>query len=123
LGFLRAHRRDLPPLPSTSRFGSPGENSPGWHYDRRIERIELAINRTRRLFTAFAMASAIGGLVGSPAAVADDDPPPPPPAPEPAHLDVPELPREQCLYINIFTPCEEEFLPPLPDAPGTPDGP
>jgi Domain of unknown function (DUF4189) len=32
------------------------------------------------LFTAFATAAAIGGLVGSPAAVADD-PPPPPPAP------------------------------------------
>ena len=34
---------------------------------------ELAINRTRCLFTAFATAAAIGGLVGSPAAVADND--------------------------------------------------
>jgi len=42
------------------------------------------MNRTRRLFTAFATAAAIGGLVGSPAAVANVDPPPPPPAPEPA---------------------------------------
>ena len=85
---------------------------------------ELAIHRIRRLFTAFATAAAIGGLVGSPAALADPEPPPQPPAPGgPAHADVPEIPREQCLYINIFTPCEEELLPPLPDTPGTPDGP
>ncbi|MGA7053702.1 MAG: hypothetical protein WBZ37_21005 [Mycobacterium sp.] len=85
--------------------------------------MELAINRSRRLFAAFATAAAIGGLVGSPAAVADDDPPPPVPAPEPAHVDVPEIPREQCLYIDIFTPCEEQVLPPLPDTPRTPDAP
>jgi hypothetical protein len=90
-----------------------------------VDRFELAINRIRRLFiTAFATAAAIGGLVGSPAALADPEPPPPPPAPgEPAHADVPEMPREQCMYINIFMPCEEELLPPLPDTPGTPDRP
>jgi hypothetical protein len=70
------------------------------------------------------MASAIGGLVGSPAAVADDDPLPPPPAPEPAHVDVPEIPMEEhCVYINIFMPCEMELSPTLPDTPRTPDGP
>ena len=37
-----------------------------------VDRFELAINRTRRVFAAFVTAAAIGGLVGSPAAVADD---------------------------------------------------
>ena len=37
-----------------------------------VDRFELAINRTRRVFAAFLTAAAIGGLVGSPAAVADD---------------------------------------------------
>jgi len=93
--------------------------SPKW-----VNRFELAINRIRRLFTAFATAAAIGGLVGSPAAVADDDPPPPPPAPEPAPADVPEIPREQhCVYIDIWIPCEEVPSPPPPDTPGTPHGP
>jgi len=68
------------------------------------------------------MAVATGSVLGSPAAVADDDPPPPP-APEPAHVIEPKVPSEQCLYINIFMPCEEEFLPPLHDTPRTPDGP
>jgi len=96
-----------------------------WRYDRRIVyRFELATNRIRRLFTAFATAAAIGGLVGSPAAVADDDPPPPPPAPAPAPADVPEIPREQhCVYIDIWMPCDDVPSPPPPDTPGTPDGP
>jgi len=53
---------------------------------------ELAINRIRRLFTAFATAAAIGGLVGSPAALADPEPPPPPPVPAPAPANIPEMP-------------------------------
>jgi len=84
---------------------------------------ELSINRIRRLFTAFATAAAVGGLVGSPAALADPEPPPPPPAPEPAPVHVLEIPRENCVYIGIFNPCEEEPLPLLPDTPRTPDGP
>jgi hypothetical protein len=79
------------------------------------------MDRIRRLFPAFATAAAISGLLGSPAAFADDDVPPAPPPPEPAHVDAPEIPREQCLYINVLTPCEELVLPPLPDTPGTPD--
>jgi hypothetical protein len=79
------------------------------------------MDRIRRLFPAFATAASIGGLLGSPAALADDDPPPAPPAPEPAHGDVLEIPREQCLYINVLMPCEEQVLPPLPDTPGNPD--
>ena len=95
-----------------------------WRYDRPIVyRFELAINRIRLLYRAFATAAAIGGLVGSPAALADDNPPPPPPAPEPAPVHVREIPREHCVYINIFEPCEELPSPPLPDTPGTPDGP
>ncbi len=94
-------------------------------YDRPIVyRFELAINRIRRLFTAFATAAAIGGLVGSPAAVADDDPPPPPPAPAPAPADVPEIPwEEHCVYIDIWMPCDDVPSPPPPDTPGTPDRP
>jgi hypothetical protein len=98
-----------------------------WRYDRPIVyRFEFAINRIRRLFSAFASAAAIGGLIGSPLALADDDPPPPPPAPEQAPADVPEIPREHCVYIDIFTPCEEEPSPSLPrrgDTPGTLDEP
>ena len=60
------------------------------------KRVALAvapvINRIRRLFTAFATAAAIGGLVGSPAALADPEPPPPPPVPAPAPLNIPEMP-------------------------------
>jgi hypothetical protein len=94
-------------------------------YDRRIvNRFELAINRIRRLFTAFATAAAIGALVGSPAAVANDDPPPPPPEPAPAPADVPEIPREEHCVIQIWDPCEYVTpSPPPPDTPGTPDGP
>jgi hypothetical protein len=92
-------------------------------YDRRIvNRFELAINRIRRLFTAFATAAAIGALVGSPAAVADDDPPPPPePAPTPA--DVPEIPREEHCVIRIWDPCVYMTPSPPPDTSPTPDGP
>jgi hypothetical protein len=88
-----------------------------------VDRFELAIIRTRRLFTAFAMAAIIGGLVGSPAAFADDDPLPPPPAPEPAHVDIPQV-REQC-GVPPWLGCEEYWEPPLPlpDTPGTPDRP
>jgi len=87
---------------------------------RIVDRFEAAIIRTRRLFTALAAAAAIGGLVGSPAAVADDDPSPPPPAPEPAHVDVPEM-REQCGVLG----CQEYWEPPLPlpGSPGAPDMP
>jgi hypothetical protein len=81
------------------------------------------MNRTRRLFTAFAAVAAIGGLVGSPAAVADDDPAPPPPAPEPAHVDVPEIPTEEHCVWEIWNPCALMPSPPVPDAPETPDGP
>jgi PPE family len=105
--------------------GLPGVGR--WRYDRRIVyRFELAINHIRRLFTAFATAAAIGGLVGlvgSPRALADDGPPPPPPAPESAPADVPEIPREHCVYIDPWVPCAEEPSPPPPDAPGTPDEP
>jgi hypothetical protein len=97
-----------------------------WRYDRRVVYgFELAINRIGRLVTAFATAAAIGGLVGSPAALADDGPPPLPPAPEPAPVDVPEIPREQCVYIDILQPCVEEEVPslPLPDTPRTPEEP
>ena len=90
-----------------------------WRYDQPIVyRFELAINRIRRLFTAFATAAAIGGLIGSPAAFADDDPPPPPPTPDPVGV-----PR--CVWISNRNPCA--FMMPLPpqppDTPGTPDGP
>jgi hypothetical protein len=54
-----------------------------------VYRFELAMNRIRRLCTAFATAAAIGGLVGSPAALAD---PEPPPVPAPAPADIPEMP-------------------------------
>ena len=49
------------------------------------------------MFTAFATVTAIGGLVGSPAALADPEPPPPPPAPGESApvIDVPEA-RMQC---------------------------
>jgi hypothetical protein len=80
------------------------------------------MNRTRRLFTAFATAAAIGGLVGSPAAVADDDPAPPPPAPEPARVDVREIPEEHCVW-EIWNPCAFMLSPPLPDGPETPGRP
>jgi hypothetical protein len=93
---------------------------------RIVHRFELAINRIRRFFTAFATAAAIGGLVGSPAALADDDPPPPPPEPAPAPADVPETPRElHCVYIDPWSPCEEEEAPSPPptDTPRTPEGP
>ena len=54
---------------------------------------ELAMNRIGRLFTAFATAAAIGGLVGSPAALADPEPPPPPePVPAQVPVNVPEMP-------------------------------
>ena len=54
---------------------------------------ELPINHSRRLFTAFATAAAIGGVVGSPAALADPEPPPPPePVPAPAPANIPEFP-------------------------------
>src|SRR5271166_872239 len=101
--------RDLPVL-AQSPCG------PGWRYDRRIvDRFELAINRTRGVFTAFATAAAIGGMVGSPAALADPEPPPPPP------VAVPEL---QCTGLP-WMPCEEYWVPspPLPDTPGAPDRP
>ena len=92
---------------------------------RRIVNRFLAINRVAPLFTAFATAATIGGLVGSPAGVADDDPAPPPPAPEPARADAPEIPSEEphCVYIDIINPCEIELSPQLPDTPRTPDGP
>jgi hypothetical protein len=80
------------------------------------------MNRTRRLFTAFAAAAAIG-LVGCPAAVADDDPAPPPPAPEPAHVDVPEIPMEEPCVFEMWNPCVLMPSPPLPDAPETPGRP
>ena len=118
--------RVLPSRPTTLRFGSPGEN-PGWRYDRRIiDRFELAINRTRRVFTAFATAAAIGGLVGSPAALADPEPPPPPPVPAPAPVHVREVPEVQCGDTGLpWMPCEEVLVPspPLADTPGTPDRP
>ena len=51
------------------------------------------MNRSRRPFTAFATAAAIGGLVGSPAALAEPVPPPPPePVPAPAPVNIPEFP-------------------------------
>jgi hypothetical protein len=54
---------------------------------------ELAINRVRRLFAAFATAAAIGAVVGSPGALADPEPlPPPEPVPAPAPANIPEFP-------------------------------
>ena len=92
---------------------------------RIVDRFEAAINRTRRLFAAFATAAAIGGLVGSPAALADPQPPPPPPAPEPAPAGVPEM-TEQCSGLP-WMPCEEVPVwvpsPPPPDTPRAPDAP
>ena len=46
----------------------------------------------RRLCTGFATAAAIGGLVGSPAALAEPEPPSPPPVPAPAPANIPEFP-------------------------------
>ena len=89
-----------------------------------VYRFELTISRIRRLFKAFATAAAIGGLIGSPAALADDEPPPPPPAPPAAPADVPEIPGElHCIYIDPWTPCAEVPSPPPPDTPETPDRP
>jgi hypothetical protein len=106
---------------------TPDPSPPGvgcWRYDRPIVYRLLAMNRIRRrLFRAFATAAVIGGLIGSPAALADDDPPPPPPAPEAAPADVPEIPMEHCLYISILQPCLEVPSPLPPDNPGTPDEP
>jgi len=89
-----------------------------------IYRSKLAINRTRRLLKALATAAAIGGLIGSPVALADDDPPPPPPAPAAAPANVPQIPRElHCIYVDNWLPCDEVPSPPPPDAPRTTDGP
>ena len=87
---------------------------------------ELAINRTRRVFTAFATAAAIGGLVGSPAALADPEPPPPPPVPAPAPVDVREVPEVQCGDTGLpWTQCEDVLVPSPPpaDTPRAPDAP
>ena len=94
-------------------------------YDQPIVyRFESAINRIRRLLKAFATAAAIGGLIGSPAALADDDPPPPPSAPEPARAEVPEIPRTEPCVWQIWNLCQYATpVPPPPDTPGTPDGP
>jgi hypothetical protein len=91
-----------------------------------VYRYELAINRIRRLFTVFATAAAISGLICSPAALADDDPPPPPPAPEAAPPDVREIPMEFCVFMSVEGPCLEVEAPsplPPPDRPGTTDEP
>jgi hypothetical protein len=77
-------------LPEAVRRALPGVGV----YDLpTVYTFELAINRSRRLFTAFATAAAIGGLVGSPAALAEPEPPAPPePVPAPAPANIPELP-------------------------------
>ena len=95
-------------------------------YDRRIVNRFLAINRVAPLFTAFATATAIGGLVGSPAALADPEPPPPPPVPAPAPVYVPEVPEMQCGSTGLpWMPCEDVLVPspPQADTPGAPDRP